>query len=481
MVSDLKKIFVQELVSSIKEYPLVGIVNFQNLPAQQLQKMRSLLLKNEVKIVMARKKLLELALNESGQKNIEQLKERIKGMPALLFSKTNPFKLYKIIQKNKSEAPAKAGQIAPRDVVVAAGATNFVPGPIISEFAAVGIKTKVEDGKLAIIEDVVIVKEDEEISAKVAETLKRLDIKPMEVGLDLVAVWENGLVFEAKQLHLDEKEYVGKITTAAQWAMNLAIESAYTNKETTEVLLQKAFRDAKALALQQHILTDATKEEILSKVERQASALKAMTEVAIPEKKVETEEEAKEETEEEAKEEIEEEAKEETEEETEEEAKEEIEEEAKEEAKEETEEEAKEETEEEAKEETEEEAKEETEEEAKEETEEEAKVTINPTPEPLPTPITNQENDIPTAEELIKQTVDKFDKKNNSIASDNLVNENKKEKIIKENLSAENLVDEELKVAAKEQKASEVKKDTSVEEAEKLFEKLKKTGTLREE
>ena len=67
MVSESKKQDVQELVNNIKSYPMVGIVNFENLPAQQLQKMRALLLKDDVKIIMSRKKLLQLALKNSQQ------------------------------------------------------------------------------------------------------------------------------------------------------------------------------------------------------------------------------------------------------------------------------------------------------------------------------------------------------------------------------------------------------------------------------
>src|SRR3989338_2422934 len=169
-------------------------------------------------------------------------------MPALILSKSNPFLLYSLIQKNKSEAPAKAGQKAPKDIVVKAGPTNFAPGPIISELAAVGIKTKVDKGKLVIIDDVTVAREGSEISGKVAETLKRLDIKPMEIGLNLVAVWEEGLVFDKKQLHLDEAEYTQNFAQAAQWAINLAVEAVYLTTEITEMLLQKAFREAKALA-----------------------------------------------------------------------------------------------------------------------------------------------------------------------------------------------------------------------------------------
>ncbi len=274
MVNATKKKFVQGLISSIQQAPIVGVVNMQNLPAPQLQKMRAMLKSQDVDIVMARKRLLKLALQESKKENIDQLTNTIKGMPALILSKNNPFALSSLIRKNKSEAPAKAGQIAPRDIIVKSGPTNFAPGPIISELASVGIKTKVDAGKLAIIDDVTVVKEGGTISGKVAETLKRLDIKPMEIGLDLVAVWEKGLVFSSKDLYIDEAEYAQNITQAAQWAMNLAVEAAYTAADTVELLIQKAFTDAKGLSIEQNILADLTAGEILAKAEQQALAVK---------------------------------------------------------------------------------------------------------------------------------------------------------------------------------------------------------------
>lgn len=270
MVSEKKKELVKKLIEDINSYPIVGIVNMQNLPAQQSQNMRSMLKKKGVKMVMARKKILLLALNESNKKDIKLLAEKIKGMPALIFTKENPFVLNSIIEKNKSEAPAKAGQEAPKEIVVKAGPTSFAPGPIISELAAVGIKTKVDAGKLVIIDDVIVAKEGDIISQQLAETLKRLDIKPMEIGLNLVAVWEDGLVFDAKQLYIDEKEYADNITLAAQWAMNLAVEAGVLTAETTELMLGKAYREAKAVSVEAAFMTEDTKEEILSKSEREA-------------------------------------------------------------------------------------------------------------------------------------------------------------------------------------------------------------------
>ncbi|HIJ11707.1 TPA: 50S ribosomal protein L10 [Candidatus Woesearchaeota archaeon] len=275
MVSQQKQDLVQGIVDKVKKAPIVGVLNMESLPAQQLQKMREMLREKGVEIVMARKKLLVLALEKSGKEHIKELAAKIKGMPALLFSDDNPFGVYALIQKNKSEAPAKAGQIAPKEIVVKGGATNFAPGPIISELAAVGIKTKVDNGKLAIISDVTVAKEGDEISAALAETLKRLDIKPMELGLDLVAVWESGTVFNAKDLHIDEEEYRNNFTQAAQWAFNLAVEAGIFTSETSELLVSKAFREAKAVAVEAAYMTEETRDDILAKSEREASSVKS--------------------------------------------------------------------------------------------------------------------------------------------------------------------------------------------------------------
>src|SRR3989338_1052307 len=113
-------------------------------------------------------------------------------MPALLLKKENPFSLYKILKKSKSSASAKAGQIAPRDLIVPAGPTPFTPGPVISELAAVGIKAGVEGGKVAVKVDSMIAKKGETIKPAVASMLTRLSILPMEIGLNLTAVYENG-------------------------------------------------------------------------------------------------------------------------------------------------------------------------------------------------------------------------------------------------------------------------------------------------
>ncbi|HIH15008.1 MAG TPA: 50S ribosomal protein L10 [Nanoarchaeota archaeon] len=271
-VSDAKKQVVKSLAKQIAEYPIIGLVDMENLPAMQLQKMKQSL-RGKVVIVMTKKRLIQYALKQS-PKGLGDLATKIRGMPALIFTKENPFKLYKTLSASKSPAPAKQGQIAPRDVIVPAGKTNFAPGPIIGELGQLGIKAGIEDGKVAIKQDKLLVKEGEVFTQKVAETLTRLNILPMEVGLNVVAVFENGTIFDRKVLEIDEKIYLANLIQSHTEAMNLAIKIGYASKDTITVLLSKAQREAIALADSKDILTSENVNKLLAKAEAQANAIK---------------------------------------------------------------------------------------------------------------------------------------------------------------------------------------------------------------
>jgi len=291
--SPYKKKVVDEFVKLIEEYPIVAAVNLEMMPTPQLQVMRAKL-RDKVVLRMNKRRLMKIAIEKAKdkKKGIEKIEPYLKGMPALLFTKENPFKLNKILVENKSKAPAKAGQTAPNDIVVPAGPTPFAPGPIIGELGSIGIKTKVEAGKVAISEDTVVVKEGEEIKPKVAEILTRLGIKPMEIGLDLTAAYEDGIIYTSDVLAVDEKAFMEQLNNAATWAFNLAVEAGYFTKDTIELLVPKAFNEAKALALEANIMADAVVEELVAKAEMQAKSLKEETKY---EEKIKAEEKPKEE------------------------------------------------------------------------------------------------------------------------------------------------------------------------------------------
>jgi large subunit ribosomal protein L10 len=272
-VSDTKKKAVQDLKALVAKYPIIAILNLENLPTKQLQKMKGKLRK-ECDIKMAKKNLIKEAFKESDKKNLTKLNDYMSGMPALLLTKENPFRLYKILKQSKSAAPIKAGQVSPKDITIPAGPTPFAPGPIIGELGMLKIKAGIEAGKVVIKQDAHVAKKGDIISPGLSSLLLRLGIEPMEIGLDLVAVYENGEILTKDVLDIDQDVFMAKLSTAASDAMNLAVDIAYPSRETIELLVQKAFRDAKTIGIERDILADLIIDQILAKANAQAESVK---------------------------------------------------------------------------------------------------------------------------------------------------------------------------------------------------------------
>ncbi|MBU1974898.1 MAG: 50S ribosomal protein L10 [Nanoarchaeota archaeon] len=275
-VAESKKDTVKYFVDMLDKYDVIAAVNMENLPARQLQVMKETL-RDKVVIKMTKRRLLDIAIKQSKKKDIQEITKHLKGMPALLFSKDDPFTLYNTIKKSKSKAPIKGGQTTPNDIIVPAGKTNFSPGPIIGELGAFRIKSGIEDGKVAIKSDCLVAKEGDVVNTKLAAILTRLGIQPMEVGLDITAVYENGNILQKDVLNIDEEEYMNNLIKAHVDSLALAIEIGYITPETAELLISKAEKEALTLATEANILTDATVGNILAKAESHASELKKHT------------------------------------------------------------------------------------------------------------------------------------------------------------------------------------------------------------
>ncbi len=326
MVAPWKIEEVKKLKELISKYPTVALVSIHGMPAPLMQEFRQKH-RGELLIRVAKKNLIERALKElekeKGIKGISGLMEYAKGEVALVMTDMNAFKLAKLLATSKTPAYAKGGEIAPKDIIVPAGETPFRPGPILSELQSVGLPVSVQRGKIVIKKETVIVKKGEVIPKQVAQVLTRLDIKPLLLGFDLLAAYEDGVVFKPEDLAIDEEAIKAQISEAARNALALAMEIAWPTSETAPLLIQKAFLNAvalvletgypvpelmdrilakahsQALALASKLPKDALDEEILSAISSQAAVVQVSEEKEEKKEEEKKEEEAEEEKEEE--------------------------------------------------------------------------------------------------------------------------------------------------------------------------------------
>ncbi|MEM3703285.1 MAG: 50S ribosomal protein L10 [Candidatus Bathyarchaeia archaeon] len=240
---------VEEITKLLMQYKVVGIANLQKVRASQLQEFKKKLAA-DVYTRVIKNTLIKRAIEKCKEKHgLEKMEKYLTGSNVFLFTNLNPFKLALLLEKGKVRLTAKAGDIASFDIIVPAGNTGQPPGPIISQLNAVGLPTRIEAGSVWITKDTLVARKGEVISDRLASVLSKLGIKPVEAGLVMKAVYDEGLIIEGEQLKIDLEENKKQFETAHAEAFKLSIGVAYPTKENIQVLIQTAYQEVYAFSL----------------------------------------------------------------------------------------------------------------------------------------------------------------------------------------------------------------------------------------
>ncbi|MBI4176985.1 MAG: 50S ribosomal protein L10 [Candidatus Aenigmarchaeota archaeon] len=273
MANEQKMQTVEELKSLINSYSVIGVLNMHKMPSKQLFDIRNALA-GEAKIRMAKSSLIKRAFAASNKKGLNELEKSVAGEVALIFTNQNPFKLYNFLEKNKQPAAAKPGDITPTDIVIPAGPTQFAAGPVISEFQKAKVKTTVENGKISVKEDTTVAKAGTQLTKELTEFIMKFGIEPMKIGLDLVAMLDNGTVFGKEVMGVPAEEYVSGMIAGYYRALNLSVSAGYPNKESVKVMISNAFRNAKYIATEHGVYEKEVIGDIMAKYKNVAENLK---------------------------------------------------------------------------------------------------------------------------------------------------------------------------------------------------------------
>ncbi len=267
MTKEEKAEAVKQLKTLLPKYRTIALADLRNLPTSQLNRIRKKI-REHVLIKSSKNTLLLRALEGN------TLKEKVEGPSALVFSDLDAFRLFKLLKENRNPAYAKAGEIALEDIVVPAGETSLMPGPVLTELKKAGIKAAVKGPKITITQSAVVAKKGEKISAEVAKILQKLDIKPMKIGIKLKYVVEGSTIYLPEILDINEEEFKDKITKAAADAFALSIGAVIPTKQNITNLISKAFLCAKAVGVEGAILTEQTISNILAEAAGSAVYIK---------------------------------------------------------------------------------------------------------------------------------------------------------------------------------------------------------------
>ena len=264
---------VQELTQKLKEYHTIIIANIEGFPADKLHEIRKKL-RGKAEIRVTKNTLFNIALKNAGY-DTSKFEPYLTGSNAFIFTNMNPFELQLFLSKFKLKRYAMPGDKADEEVVIPAGDTGMPAGPILSTFGKLKVKTKVQDGKVHVIQDTVIAKPGDPIPVEAIPILQKLGIMPVYIKLRIKVAYEGGVLIPGDQLALNLDEYKSQVQSAYANAFALAVEIAYPVPEVLKVTAQKAARNAITLAAEIGYITPETAQAVISRAVAKAYALAA--------------------------------------------------------------------------------------------------------------------------------------------------------------------------------------------------------------
>jgi len=248
-ISGRKTLFFAKLLKLMDEYPKILVVNADNIGSNHLQRIRKALLGKAV-MLMGKNTMVRKAIRGHSQKGqgLDVLLPHVKGNVGFIFSKGDLNEVKKVIDEYKVQAPAKAGTLAPSDVVVPAQQTALEPTKT-SFFQALNINTKITRGTVEIVADVPLLRENQKIGNSEAALLQMLDIKPFKYGLKVQTVYDNGQIYAASLLDVTQEELLGKFRQSVQNVAAVSLAVGFPTRAAVPHVLIRGFKNVLALAL----------------------------------------------------------------------------------------------------------------------------------------------------------------------------------------------------------------------------------------
>merc|ERR1711953_508225 len=222
-----KSNYFTKLTTLMGEYPKRFIVGADNVGSKQMQEIR-IALRGKAIVLMGKNTMMRKAIRGHLEKNpdLERLLPFIKMNVGFVFTKEDLVEIRDMLLANKVRAPAKAGALAPLDVMVPAQNTGMGPEKT-SFFQALNIATKITKGTIEITSDVHLITAGDKVGMSEATLLNMLKISPFTYGLVVQKVYDSGSVFDPEILDITDDDLKAKFMSGVAQVAALSLAISY--------------------------------------------------------------------------------------------------------------------------------------------------------------------------------------------------------------------------------------------------------------
>jgi len=245
-----KQEYFVRLQNLLDEYNQILICGADNVGSHHMQNIRKAL-RGKATLLMGKNTMIRKAIRGYLGKNpaFESLLPVVRGNVGFVFVKDDLNAVRAELLKNRVGAPAKAGGVAPNDVIVPAGPTGMEPTQT-SFLQALNIASKINKGQVEIINDVHLIKTGDRVGNSEAALLAKLNIRPFSYGLQVLNVYDNGNVYDPSILDITDSVLLDKFRAGINNIASIGLQIGYPTIASLPHSVINGYKDLLAISVE---------------------------------------------------------------------------------------------------------------------------------------------------------------------------------------------------------------------------------------
>mmetsp|Transcript_3331 Transcript_3331/g.11712 ORF Transcript_3331/g.11712 Transcript_3331/m.11712 type:complete len:313 (-) Transcript_3331:57-995(-) len=267
--------YAKRLTALFEEYDQIMFVGADNVGSHHMQQIRQKI-RGKAVLLMGKNTMIRRVIRMGFMEKFGEVIPRLEGNVGLVFTHGSLSELRDELLELRVGAPAKAGVIAPSDVVVPAGDTGLEPTQTAS-LQQLNIATRINKGQIMILNDAQIITKGNKVGASEAALLQKLNIKPFSYGLSCVAVYDHGSVYDADVLAITDDDIIAKFSQGVLNVACVSLQIGLPSVASIRHSLANAYKNVLSIALATELEFEQCKElkALLNDPEALAAAMAA--------------------------------------------------------------------------------------------------------------------------------------------------------------------------------------------------------------
>jgi len=245
-----KDAYFEKLTRYVNEFGKCVVIGVDNIQSKQMQEVR-MALRGRAELLMGKNTMIRKCLRELSEEKpvLEELLPYIVGNIGFCFTDMDVVEVREILDRYKVQSAAKAGVVAPVNVIIPKGGTGMGPEKT-SFFQALNLPTKITKGTIEILNDVTVVKAGDKVGLSEAKLLNMLNISPFWYNCTVEMILDGGSLYPPAVLDISMDTIRARVFEAVGNAVApVSLAIGLPNAASAPHMIMNAFKKCLAIAV----------------------------------------------------------------------------------------------------------------------------------------------------------------------------------------------------------------------------------------